>query len=93
METFFVIARYNGEGHVLQFTMLSSWETVFDEVCKRWALDVSRVIGKFVMPDGYKTICPIESKADFQRMYHIYHMFNKNIADLIKEDVKGTSTV
>ena len=41
-----------------------SWETMLDEVCERWAVDVSRVRVKFVMPKSYKTICHIESKAD-----------------------------
>ncbi|XP_039119170.1 uncharacterized protein LOC120255401 [Dioscorea cayenensis subsp. rotundata] len=87
METFSAVARYKGEGHVLQFTVLSSWESVMGEICARWAVDVSQVKVKFVTPDAYKTLCPINSDADFQRMCHIYHSFNKFVMDIIIEDV------
>ena len=67
METFFAVARFKGEGRVLQFTMLSSWDLVMGEICTRWALDASEVRVKFVMPDSYQTLCPIETDANFQR--------------------------
>ena len=57
--------KIQGEGHVLQFTVLNSWAMVLGEICERWALDVSRVIVKFVTSDGHKMICPIESEANF----------------------------
>ena len=61
------------------------------KVCKRWALNISRVIIKFVTPDSYKTIYAIELEVVFQRMFHIHHMFSKNTVDFIMEDVKETS--
>lgn len=64
---------------------------MLDEVCWHWALDVSRVRVKFVMPNNYKMICPIELETDFQRMCYIYHMVNINNVKLIVNDVKGTS--
>ena len=41
---------------MLQFTVLTSWETVLRDIGDRWALDVSRVRVKFVTPDSYKTL-------------------------------------
>ncbi|XP_039130888.1 uncharacterized protein LOC120267282 [Dioscorea cayenensis subsp. rotundata] len=87
METFSAVARYKGEGRMRQFTVLSSWESVMGEICARWAVDVSQVRVKFVMPEAYRTLCPIEYAADFERMCHIYHSFNKFIIDIIIEDV------
>ncbi|XP_039146825.1 uncharacterized protein LOC120284076 [Dioscorea cayenensis subsp. rotundata] len=90
METFCVVARYKGEGRMLQFTILSSWETVMGDISERWALDGSQVRVKFVTPDSYKTLCPIESNVDFQRMCHIHHTFNKTVVDIIIEDANGS---
>ncbi|XP_039138187.1 uncharacterized protein LOC120275627 [Dioscorea cayenensis subsp. rotundata] len=66
METFSAVVRYKGEGRVLQFTVLSSWKSVMGEICAPWDVDVFEVKVKFVTPYGYKTLCPIESDADFQ---------------------------
>ncbi|KAH7676588.1 CAD PB1 domains-containing protein [Dioscorea alata] len=91
METYSVVARFKGEGRVLQFTVLSSWESVMGEICARWSLDASEVIVKFVTPDSYKTLCPIESEVDFQRMCHIYQSFNKFVVDIIVEEVRDSA--
>jgi len=88
METFSAVARFKGEGCVVQFTVLSSWESVMDEICARWSVDASAVKVKFVTPDAYKTVCPIESEVDFERMCHIYRSFNKFIVDIIVEEVR-----
>ncbi|XP_039137426.1 uncharacterized protein LOC120274955 [Dioscorea cayenensis subsp. rotundata] len=90
METFCAVARYKGEGRMLQFTVLSSWEIVMGDISERWALDGSPVRVKFVIPDSYKTLCPIESYADFQRMRHIHHTFNKTVVDIIIKDASGS---
>lgn len=87
MDTFFALARYKGERLLLQFTVLSSQEMFLNEVCERWTLDTSQVRVKFVTPNSYKMICPIELAKDFQRMCHIHHMFGKNIVDLIVDNV------
>ncbi|XP_039126995.1 uncharacterized protein LOC120263173 [Dioscorea cayenensis subsp. rotundata] len=60
------------------------------DISEWWALDGSQVRVKFVTPDSYKTLCPIESDADFQRMCHIHHTFNKTIVDIIIEDASGS---
>ena len=86
METFCAVARYKGEGRMLQFTVLTSWETVLRDIGDRWAVDVSRVRVKFVTPDSYKTLFPIESDADFQRMCHIHQTLNKTVVDITIED-------
>ncbi|KAJ0977276.1 hypothetical protein J5N97_012750 [Dioscorea zingiberensis] len=88
METFCAVARYKGEGRVLQFTVLSSWESVLAEICQRWDLELSSVRVKFVTPDLNRTVCPIDTEVDFQRMCHIYHMFNSAAVDLIVETVQ-----
>ena len=85
MESFCAIARYNDEGRVLMFTALTSWESVLAEICERWGLDVSSVRVKFITPDGYKTVCPIENEVDFQRMCHVYSIFKCSIVDLVVE--------
>lgn len=41
IETFCAVTLYIGEGHVLQFTILSSWKTVMGEIYEHWALEVS----------------------------------------------------
>jgi len=88
METYSAMTRFKGEGFVLQFTVLSSWESLMGEICSRWSLDASEVKVKFVTPDAYKTLCPIESEVDFERMCHIYRSFNKFIVDIIVEKVR-----
>ena len=85
MESFCGIARFNGEGRVLMFTAQTSWELVLAEICERWGLEVSLVRVKFITPDGYKTVCPIENDVDFQRMCHVHSIFKCAVVDLVVE--------
>ncbi|XP_039140545.1 uncharacterized protein LOC120277771 [Dioscorea cayenensis subsp. rotundata] len=91
METFCAMARFKGEGRLLQFTVLTTWEVVVAEICERWSLQASRVIMMFVAPNSYGTVCPIESDADFQCMCHIHHTYKKSVVDIIVEEVSGAS--
>lgn len=75
---------------MLQFTVLSSWETIMGDISERWPLDGSKVRVQFVTPDSYKTLCPIESDADFQRLFHIHHTFKKTIVDITIKDASGS---
>lgn len=59
---------YKGEGSVVQFTMLSSWEIIMGEICERWALDASQVSVKFITPDSHGMIYRIELDENFQTM-------------------------
>lgn len=93
IDTFCPIARYKGEDRVLQFTMVTSWDSILCEICERWGLEVSSVRVKIVTPDAHRTICPIDSDVDFQRMCHIHHMFNSGIVNLIVDTVKGVKDV
>lgn len=68
--------------------MLTSWAPILGEICKRWGLEVSNVRVKFVTLDAHQTICPIDIEEDFQRMCHVYHMFNSSAVDLIVDTVK-----
>ena len=90
METFYAVARFRGEGRTLQFTLVTTWEAILAEIRERWSLEASsRLLVKFVTPDAYGTICPIESEADFQRMCHIHAIFKKNNVDMIVEELSG----
>lgn len=88
MQNFGAIARYKRERRVLLFTVLTSWELVLAEICKWWDLEVFHARVKFVMHDAHRLVCAIESKVDFQRICHIYHILNCPTIDLVVDTDK-----
>lgn len=57
------------------------------EICEHWVLEVCQIRVMFMALDSYRTIYPIELEAEFQRICHIYHILNKNVVDIIIEEV------
>ena len=57
------------------------------KISKQRAFEVSHIQVKFIIHDGYKTVCPADSEVDFQLMSHIYHNFNNNAIDFIVDVV------
>lgn len=77
----------------MQFTVLTSWDSILGEICERWGLKVSSIRVKFITPDAHEMICPIDLEVDFQHMCHIYYMFSSAVDDLIANTVEGVMDV
>lgn len=76
---------------MLEFVVMNLWETIVGEICERLALEAAWVRVKFMTPDPYGIVCPIETDTDFQRMRHIYHTLKKLVVDIIVEEVNGSA--
>lgn len=58
-----------------------------------WAVGTGWFSGKGEVRDTWlvQNALSIELDADFQRMCHIYHIFNKTVVNITIEDVSGSA--
>ncbi|XP_039145643.1 uncharacterized protein LOC120282874 [Dioscorea cayenensis subsp. rotundata] len=91
MDMFYGVAKYKGDGYVLDFTVLTGWLTLFEEMCTYWAFEPPTVRVKYIMPDEHKTICSISSEDDFQNMCNVHRIFKKTVVNMIIDTVNETT--
>ena len=89
MDTFYDIAKYMQDGCIVEFSVLSRWELVLDEICARWTFEDPMVRVKYLILDEHNTTACIISYGDFERMCNIHHAFQKNIVHMMVEVVDG----
>ncbi|XP_039145515.1 uncharacterized protein LOC120282728 [Dioscorea cayenensis subsp. rotundata] len=91
MDMFYGVAKYKGDGYVLDFTVLTGWLTLFEEICTYWALEPPIVRVKYIMADEQKTIWSISSEDDFQNMCNVHRIFKKTVVNMIIDTVNETT--
>ena len=57
MDLFVAIVRRHGEGHVVNFTIITLWQLILESIRDRWGLQLISIRVRYIIQDEHRTSC------------------------------------
>ena len=87
--SFVAEGRTHGEGHVINFTIITPWQSVMESVCGHWSLQPITISVRYTILEEHRTTCWIVNEGDFRMMCTVHYLYGKKLLEMEVNDEEG----